>query len=189
MHPCDPISWMHFCGAEGAPIAHNIHSATMKYWKHLGCMLAALGATGCSTSSRDRIVVYDQKFAISAGPRNRWCSSQSKTSCDEEAEAEEAAFLEELGNAFRSAPECSKVQFLVDSGEGNDHTELERKLKQNPASRYWRLRVDFHPVLNRQPFDLSPGTAARPGLGGDDAQHQVGWICEVVKRNGVADYW
>jgi hypothetical protein len=57
-----------------------------------------------------------------------------------------------------------------------------------PGGEYWRLRVDFHPRLPRQPFYLGSGTD-KPAIEGVDVEHDAAYICEAAKHNGVTALW
>ena len=147
---------------------------------------------GCSTESRHRIIVYDQPWSAAAGPRNIRCAPELRESCNLEAKEGEAEFSKRLTTAFRAAPECATVQLLIDSGSDQESKELEKNLTKNLRGEYWRLRVDYHPELDRQPFYLSPGNASpldRPLVGGDDAEHNAAFICTAAKNNGIIDVW
>jgi hypothetical protein len=147
-----------------------------------------LTSTGCSTVSRHRVIVYDQPWSSAAAVQNLWCAPELRTACAQQAREAELDFPGKLSKAFRSAPECMTVAFVVLSDDHNGSKDLESKLSKNPGSTYWRLRVDFRPGLPRQPFTLGPGTGSARN-GGDDAEHEVSYICEAAKNNGVSDYW
>jgi hypothetical protein len=153
-------------------------------------VLTALGVIllGCSTASRRRVIVYDQPWSSAAGVKNLVCASEYRTSCERQALEMEAEFRKRLPTTFRASPECSTVEFFVLSGDGQDSKDLEDKLARNPGNKYWRLRVDFHPMVTGQPFYL--GTDKHTSLvGGDDAEHQAGYICKAAKQNGIMDIW
>jgi hypothetical protein len=156
----------------------------------LAIAFVVLALAGCSTEHRHRIIVYDQPWAAAAGPKNIWCAPELRESCNLEAKEGAAELSKRLMTAFRAAPECETVQLLIDSGSDGESKDLEEKLAKNPWGEYWRLRVDYHPELDRQPFDLSPGNAHpldRPLVGGDDAEHNAAFICTAAKNNGVPD--
>jgi hypothetical protein len=134
--------------------------------------------------SRHRIIVYDQPWSSSAGVNNLICVPEIKGSCEREAKESELDFSKRLPAAFSFAEECKTVQFVIDS---NDNEQLKDSLTQN-ASEYWRLRVDFHPRFERQPFTLGPGMG-RPLIWGGDTEHDADFICKAAKNNGVIDIW
>jgi hypothetical protein len=108
-----------------------------------------------------------------------------KASCEYEAKWAELDFSRRLPAAFLAANECKTVQFIVAS----DHNrELEDSLTKNVGSMYWKLRVDFHPRLERQPFTLGSGRE-NPQIRGDDAEHNADFICQAAKHNGVIAIW
>jgi len=111
-----------------------------------------------------------------------------RESCNLETKEGEAEFSKRLTAAFRASPECATVQLLIDSGSDKESKELEARLAKNAWHEYWRLRVDYHPELDKQPFNLSPGNARqldRPLVGGDDAEHNAAFICKAAKNNGI----
>lgn len=141
------------------------------------CAIAVLSSGGCSTESRQRTIVYDEGWSRAAAFKNLVCSPDAQASCEREAQDGERGFAESLSVAFHASPKCRTVQFL--------------KLAAGVPivrSDYWRLRVDFHPRLTTQPFELGLGTE-RPRIGGDDVEHNVAYICEAVKNNGVTAIW
>ena len=143
--------------------------------------------TGC-TGSRHRIVVYDQAWSSAAAVRNLHCAPEVSTSCEQESRETEAKFSKSLPAAFKAAPECATVQFLVLSESEPNAREIEDSLTKDTSGKYWRLRVDFHPRLSRQPFSLGQGKDN--GLvGGEDAEHNAAFICDAAKNNWVSDIW
>jgi hypothetical protein len=147
-----------------------------------------LSSIACSTESRHRVIVYDQAWSSAAAVKNLWCAPQLRTACERQAREEELSFPDTLSRAFRSAPECATVAFLVLSENDKSSEELKDRLSRDPGSVYWRLQVDFQPGLTRQGFTLGPGTdPARNG--GDDAEHEVSFICKAAKDNGVMATW
>jgi hypothetical protein len=138
--------------------------------------ITSLSLAACSTESRHRTIIYDQPWSSAAGVRNLVCAPDWKSSCEREAREDEAAFSKKLPEAFRAAAECKTVQLII----AQDTT--------NAAADYWRLRVDFHPRLPKQPFYLGSGTD-KLTIGGDDAEHNAAYICEAVKHNGVTAVW
>lgn len=148
-------------------------------------LVASLSIASCNTASRHRIIVYDQSWSNAAGVKNLVCSPDMRAACEREARESELDFSGRLPTAFLVANECKTVQFIVDS---NNDKELEDNLTRNVDSKYWRLRVDFHPRLERQPFDLGLGMN-RPSVGGDDVEHDADFICKAVKNNGVIAVW
>jgi hypothetical protein len=150
-------------------------------------MLILTLAAGC-TGSRHRIVVYDQTWSSAAAVRNLHCAPEVSASCEQESKETEAEFSKRLPAAFQATPECATVQFLVLSESEPNAREIEDSLTKNAGGKYWRLRVDFHPRLSRQPFSLGQGMES--GLvGGEDAEHDTAFICKAVKNNGVLDIW
>jgi hypothetical protein len=148
----------------------------------------ALTITACSTESRHRIIIYDQSWSSAAGVKNLWCVPELHASCEREARETEADFSKRLSTAFRASPQCATVQFLVSSGSDKGSKELEDKLARNAGPEYWRLRVDFHPRLRKQPCSLGRGNND-PLVGCDDAEHDAAFICEAAKNNGVTAIW
>jgi hypothetical protein len=149
---------------------------------------SGLTSIGCSTESRHRVIVYDQPWASSAAVRNLWCAPELRTACAQQAKEAELDFPSRLSKAFRAAPECATVAFVVLSEHQDGSKGLESKLLKNPGSMYWRLRVDFRPGLPRQAFTLGPGEGSVRNEG-DDAEHEVSYVCEAAKNNGVLDVW
>jgi hypothetical protein len=145
----------------------------------------SLSITSCNTESRHRIIVYDQSWSNAAGVKNLVCSPEMRASCEREARESESDFSKRLPAAFRVANECKTVQFIVSS---DDSKELEDSLTKNVGSRYWILRVDFHPRLENQPYTLGSGRDT-PLVGGDDAEHNADFICRAAKHNGVIATW
>ena len=148
-------------------------------------LTTALSLTSCSTAHRHRVIVYDQPWSSDAGVRNLWCAPQLKVACAERALREETAFSQRLAIALSSVPECATVSFTSLNGRNAD---LARELKANPHYQYWRLRVDFHPGMDHQPYTLGPGED-RSRIGGDDAEHTAEFMCKAVKNNGVISVW
>jgi hypothetical protein len=143
----------------------------------------SLCAVSCNIESRHRIIVYDQSWSSAAGVTNLICSPEVRASCEREAKDSELDFSKKLPAAFRAANECRTVQFIIDS----NNKELEDRLTRN-ASEYWRLRVDFHPRFEKQPFTLGSGTGT-PRIWGVDAEHDADFICKAAKHNGVTAVW
>jgi len=161
-------------------------------FRFVGVLLASLALANsgaCNTESRHRIIVYDQPWSSAASAKNRWCSTEVLASCFQEGKSEELDFTKRLATAFSITPECATVQFLILSGNDKNSNELEGKLEKNVGSEYWRLRVDFHPELSGQPFDLRMGNSSNGGIGGDDAEHSTAFMCKAAKNNGVIDVW
>lgn len=146
-----------------------------------------LTLAACSTASRHRTVVYDEQWSSAAGVKNLRCALEIRESCALRARETEAAFATTLSVAFRTSPDCSTVQFIIASGNDKISEYLEQRLASN-SNQYWRLRIDFHPGLTRQPFLLGRGKD-RPLIGGNDAEHNAAYICQAVKNNGVMAYW
>ena len=109
--------------------------------------------------------------------KNFICSPDRQVSCQREAVDQERNLAQNLSAAFQRSPKCSTVQFLIARADAPGI---------DPA--YWRLRVDFHPRLATQTYELGPGTD-RPRIGGDDVEHNAAYICEAVKNNGVTAIW
>ena len=151
-------------------------------------LMFGLTSIGCSTESRHRVIVYDHPWSSAAAVQNLWCAPELRTSCAQQAREEELDFPSKLSKAFRATPECVTVEFVVSSDDHNGSKDLESKLSKNPGLTCWRLRVDFRPGLPRQPFTLGPGTGSARNEG-DDAEHEVSYICETAKNNGVLSYW
>jgi hypothetical protein len=108
-----------------------------------------------------------------------------KASCEHEAKWGGTRFFEETACRIPRRKRVQKVQFIVAS----DHNrELEDSLTKNIGSIYWKLRVDFHPRLERQPFTLGSGRE-NPQIGGDDTEHNADFICQAAKHNGVIAIW
>jgi hypothetical protein len=101
-----------------------------------------------------------------------------KACCEREAKESESDFSKRLPTAFRIASECATVQFVV--ADEND-----KELEHNE---YWRLRVDFHPRLERERFTLGL-RKDKPIIAGDDAERNADFICKAAKNNGVLDIW
>jgi hypothetical protein len=141
------------------------------------CGISALASAGCSSESRHRTILYDEAWSSAAAVRNLTCAPDFRTSCERDARDGERDFLKSLSAAFQAAPECRTVRFMTFTSYA-----------ANAASGYWRLRVDFRPRLERQPFDLGRGTD-KPTIGGDDAEHDATYICKAVKNNGVTAIW
>ena len=148
----------------------------------------ALTLTACSAESRHRIIIYDQSWSSAAGVKNLLCIPELRASCEREARETEMDFSKRLSTAFHASPQCATVQFLVSSGSDKGSKELEDKLTRNAGSEYWRLRVDFHPRLPKQPCSLGPGNNDAL-VGCDDAEHDAAFICEAAKHNGVTAIW
>ncbi len=142
----------------------------------LACAIAVLSLAGCSTESRHRTIVYDEAWSSAAALKNLVCSPDRQASCEREARDGEQTFAKGLSAAFQTSPKCRTVQFLMPAAGVQS------------GSDYWRLRVDFHPRLTTQPFELGLGTE-RPRIGGDDVEHNAAYICEAVKNNGVTAIW
>jgi hypothetical protein len=132
---------------------------------------------GCSTKSRHRTVLYDEDWSNDTAVKNLTCVADLRVSCENEARAAERDFAKKLAAAFSTTPECQTVAFMILTPDA-----------ANSHAGYWRLKVDFRPRLERQPFDLGLG-ADRARIGGDDAEHQADYICRAVKNNGVTAYW
>ena len=147
-----------------------------------------LSLVACSTESRHRTIIYDQTWSSAVGVKNLVCASDWKSACERKAREDEVALSKKLSEIFRATPECRTVQFIVSQTNGKDSAELEQRLARNAGGEYWRLRVDFHPRLPRQPFYLGTGTD-KPTIGGDDVEHNAAFICEAAKHNGVTAYW
>jgi hypothetical protein len=147
-------------------------------------LVISLSMTSCNVESRHRVIVYDQSWSSAAGVNNLICVPEIKTSCEHEAKESELDFSKRLPAAFRFADECKTVQFVIDS---NDNKQLKDSLTRN-ASNYWRLRVDFHPRFERQPFTLGSGMN-KPLIEGVDTEHDADFICKAAKHNGVLDIW
>jgi hypothetical protein len=143
----------------------------------LPSVIAVFALAGCSNESRHEIIIYDEAWSSAAAVRNLICVPDLKVSCEREAREGEQNFSRNLLAAFQASPKCETVRLLT--------------LTLNSASAtsdYWRLRVDFHPRLKMQPFELGRGND-RPRIGGDDAEHNAAYICEAVKNNGVTAIW
>ena len=148
---------------------------------------------GCSSENRHRVVVYDQDWSAARGKTNIRCSPELRASCDKEALEGAAKLPETLSAEFRATPECSTVQLFVMAGEDKSSQELQKSLNENDwklgqGYRYWRLRVDYHPELPKQPFSIGHGNGKGSG-GGDDVENDAAFICELVKHNGVEFWW
>jgi uncharacterized lipoprotein YajG len=154
----------------------------------LACTITILALAGCSTESRSRTIIYDEAWSNAAAVRNLSCVPEMQTSCEREAREGERNFSDKLPAAFQVAPECRTVQFLILAADASNAKDLENRLEKNVGSKYWRLRVDFHPRLSTQTFDLALGTD-RPTIGGDDVGHNSAYICKAVKNNGVTAIW
>jgi hypothetical protein len=141
------------------------------------CGITVLVSAGCSTESRHRTILYDEAWSSAAAVRNLTCAPDFRISCERDARDEERNFFKSLSAAFQNAPECRTVRFTTSTSDA-----------AHAASGYWRLRVDFRPRLERQPFTLGRGTG-HPTIGGDDAEHDVAYICNAVKNNGVTAIW
>jgi hypothetical protein len=151
----------------------------------LALLAASLSVASCNTASRHRTIVYDQSWSSAAAVQNLVCSPDARADCEREARESELDFSKRLPAAFLAANECKTVQFVIDS---NGNRELEDNLTGNVSSKYWRLRVDFHPRLQKQPFSLGSGMD-RATVGGDDAEHDADFICKAAKHNGVIAVW
>ena len=149
---------------------------------------ATLSLAACFTESRHRTIIYDQTWSSAAGVKNLLCAPDWKSACEREAREDEVALSKKLPEVFRATPECRTVQFIVSQTNGKDSAELEQRLARNAGGEYWRLRVDFHPRLPRQPFYLGSGTD-KPDIEGVDVEHDAAYICEAAKHNGVTAYW
>ena len=140
-------------------------------------VISVLASNGCSTESRHRTILYDELWSNDAGVKNFACVPDLRAACEREARDGERDFSKTLSTIFHAAPECRTVDFRPLTADAV-HAEPE----------YWRLRIDFRPRLERQPFELGPGTD-RPRIGGDDAAHSADYICKAVKNNGVTAIW
>jgi hypothetical protein len=156
--------------------------------RQLPCLISILAVAGCSTESRHRTIIYDESWSSAAAVRNLSCAPDLQKSCEQEARDEESSFSKKLSAAFRASPKCRTVGLIVLVPGASDAKDVEDRLERNVGSQYWRLRVDFHPRLPTQTFDLGPGTD-RPRIGGDDAEHNTAYICEAAKNNGVTAIW
>jgi hypothetical protein len=123
------------------------------------------------------VVVYDQQWSRAAGVTALQCAPEIRDACQKEAREDEASFQNALSTAFKAAPECKDVEFIVDSGA-------------DPAKKphYWRLRVDYRPRLNDQVFSLRAGTNA-PLIGNGNANDIIKFVCKTSKNNGVVMIW
>jgi hypothetical protein len=150
-------------------------------------------AAGCGSERRHRIVVYDEPWSIAAGKRNIICAPELRASCDREAIGGTANLSDTLSSSFMMTPECATVQLVVLAGDDKGSQDLQTQLstdhwKFGDGYKYWRLRVDYHPELSQQPFYLGPGLENAIAEG-DDAEHEVAFICEAAKQNGANEYW
>ena len=136
---------------------------------------------GCSTESRRRTVVYDEAWSSTAAVRNLVCSPEVKIACQREAVEQELSLARSLPLAFQSSPKCRTVELLISTADAPI---------VNPTA--WWLRVDFHPRLSAQPYQLGIG-AERPLVGGSvgrvAVENDASDLCETVKHNGVTWYW
>jgi hypothetical protein len=141
-----------------------------------------------SVESRHRIIIYDHSWSSAAGVNNLWCVPELRASCDRQALQAESELKDKLSRAFRVAPECANVDFVIASQDEAEFKKLEDESATSAGPLYWRLRVDMHPGLTAQPFNLGPGLR-RPLVGGDDAEHSASYICEAAKKNGITYNW
>lgn len=149
-------------------------------------------AAGCKSERRHRIVVYDEPWSIAAGKKSIICAPKLRASCDQEAIDGASKLPGTLSSAFMTTHECATVQLVVLVGDDKGSQDLQTQLstdrwKFGDGYKYWRLRVDYHPELSQQPFSLGPGLE-KAIVGGDDAEHEVAFICKAAKQE-LHDYW
>ena len=106
------------------------------------------------------------------------CAPEIRDACQKEAREDEASFQNALSTAFKAAPECQGVEFIVDSGA-------------DPAKkpRYWRLRVDYRPRLKDQVYTPGAGTRKPRIEGNGNADQIMKFVCKASKNNGVVMIW
>jgi hypothetical protein len=156
-------------------------------------LLAALAITmtcfivGACTSRTHQpiLVVYDQQWSRAAGVAALQCVPEIRDSCQKEAREDGANFANTLSIAFKAAPECQGVEFIVDSGLPKPKMAL--SLHRSDTT-YWTLRVDYRPKLTVQVFSLRAGTNA-PLVGNGNANDIIKFVCKASKNNGVVMIW
>ena len=144
----------------------------------------------CSAGTHQpTVVVYDQQWSRAAGVTALQCAPEIRDACQKEAREDEASFQNELSTAFKAAPECKGVEFIVDSGSDQLAKAKDGSFISAKKHGYWRLRVDFRPRLNDQVFTLGVGTSTPHITGNGDADHIMKFVCETSKKNGVVMTW
>ena len=155
-------------------------------------MLALVAMVGCfrASPSMHRMIVLDQPWSLKAADRNWWCAPELQESCGIKARAEEEKYVERLVEEFPKEPACANITLVV--AKLPDSEELQRF---EPSARldlaWWRLRVDFHPLLNNQQWNIDlQGTNLRAGGGSsNDPADGLAYLCGFIQKNGSTGGW
>ncbi len=137
-----------------------------------------------------RMIVLDQPWSLKAADRNWWCAPELQESCGIKARAEEEKYVERLVEEFPKEPACLNMTLVVATRP--DGKELQRfEPSAHVDIAWWRLRVDYHPLLHSQQWNIDlQGTNLRAGGGSsNDPADGLAYLCGFIRKNGSTGGW
>ena len=141
-----------------------------------------------SYASHDRAPI--QPWSLKAADRNLCCAPELQESCEIKARAEEEKYVERLVDEFPKEPACSNMTLVV--AKRPDGKELQRFVPSaHEDLAWWRLRVDYHPLLHNQQWNIDlQGADLRAGGGSsNDPKDGLAYLCGFVQKNGSTGGW